>query len=415
MEDLRSLAKFVNDSIQQIGDSYSRRGMTFPFLEEPFAAGNANACYDDPVVKQAAANAIAAAAQIAAIVRPPSDTIILTSHQDLHVEEIARLAFISANRLSRILRLLASEHIFAEVEPDVFANNRISSVIDTEKTLEEIPANPEGKYVGTSGIATVVDHIVHHGQKSSAYLTETLLGPKTAFSEQPTDAPLNRAFRTDLTVWEWLELPENKHDLRFFSMAMRGNSKILPADAILNGHDFSALTAGSVVVDVAGGVGSQTVLLARAHPNLRYIVQDRAAMSGEMQQNVSVFFMRMILHDWPDDKCIVILKNLRGAAQPTTKLLILEFLLSFAVPTTASGIQDDDTPKPPAPLLLNAGHAGLLPHLYDMTMMVGMNGARERTLEQFGALFDASGWKIERVYRAPYFVNAHSQIVLVPV
>jgi len=45
--------------------------------------------------------------------------------------------------IGRILRLLATQHIFKEVAPDVFANNRISSTIDTYKSVAEINA----KYV----------------------------------------------------------------------------------------------------------------------------------------------------------------------------------------------------------------------------------------------------------------------------
>jgi hypothetical protein len=42
--------------------------------------------------------------------------------------------------LGRILRLLASRHIFREVAPDVFANNRLSSMLDTGKSVAEIVA-----------------------------------------------------------------------------------------------------------------------------------------------------------------------------------------------------------------------------------------------------------------------------------
>jgi len=41
---------------------------------------------------------------------------------------------------ARILRLLATNHIFIEVSPDVFANNRLSSVLDTGKLVEELLA-----------------------------------------------------------------------------------------------------------------------------------------------------------------------------------------------------------------------------------------------------------------------------------
>ena len=41
---------------------------------------------------------------------------------------------------ARILRLLATNYIFTEVSPDVFANNRLSSALDTGKSVEELLA-----------------------------------------------------------------------------------------------------------------------------------------------------------------------------------------------------------------------------------------------------------------------------------
>ncbi|TCD71006.1 hypothetical protein EIP91_000504 [Steccherinum ochraceum] len=469
MEDLRTLGKLITDSIQLIDDSCTRRGVTFPKLEDPTTGLNDSA-YDDLEVKQAVTNIVAAAAHITAIVRLPSDTlqshglknhvssamgVLVRGHiveilkpygrEGLHIDEIARQSDIDKNKLARILRLLATEHILTEVKSDVFALNRVSVTIDTGKSIDEIRAKPDEKYIGSSGTAAILDHITHHSQKSSAYISETLLDPKTAHSTEAGATPFNRSFQTDLTFWEWLELPENKHELRLFSMAMRGASKLFPSDAILKGFDFDTLPSGSVVVDVAGGVGSQTMILARAHPQLKYVIQDRAALAGEMQEfwkaeyadgltggkvsfqaidifseqpikDASVFFMRMILHDWSDTKCITILKHLRAAAQPSTKLLILEVLLAYAVPSASSDAKGlEAATTPPAPLLLNAGHGGVLPHFYDLTMMIGMNGAQERTLDHFNALLAASGWKIESVHKQPYYVNGHSQIVAVPV
>lgn len=42
--------------------------------------------------------------------------------------------------VGRILRFLATHHYFNEVMPDVFANNRLSSVLDTGKSVAEIHA-----------------------------------------------------------------------------------------------------------------------------------------------------------------------------------------------------------------------------------------------------------------------------------
>ena len=80
--------------------------------------------------------------------------------------------------LARVLRLLATNHIFIEVSPDVFAKNRLSTVLDTGKPVEElilrwallcigVPgldnkvclSSPESKYVGTLGMTSLIGHL----------------------------------------------------------------------------------------------------------------------------------------------------------------------------------------------------------------------------------------------------------------
>ena len=79
--------------------------------------------------------------------------------QGLHVSEIAKplnvdpdklgLSVSQANRVTtiihlpfsytaRILRLLATHHIFTEVKPDVFANNRNSAVLEKGQSIEAL-------------------------------------------------------------------------------------------------------------------------------------------------------------------------------------------------------------------------------------------------------------------------------------
>lgn len=76
----------------------------------------------------------------------------------LHVDEIGKAAGLPASKLgasherctigvvdddstlARYLRLLATRNIFREVQPDVFATNRLSSLLDTGKAVEDIQA-----------------------------------------------------------------------------------------------------------------------------------------------------------------------------------------------------------------------------------------------------------------------------------
>lgn len=76
---------------------------------------------------------------------------------------------------ARILRLLATNYVFTEVSPDIFANNRLSSVLDTGKSVEELLAklvsillthygelsivSPESKHTMTPGITSAFEHM----------------------------------------------------------------------------------------------------------------------------------------------------------------------------------------------------------------------------------------------------------------
>ena len=47
------------------------------------------------------------------------------------------------------------------------------------------------------------------------------------------------------------------------------------------GYPWGHLPQGSLVVDVGGGVGSQSFTLAKHHPQLRFVVQDRESVLGD--------------------------------------------------------------------------------------------------------------------------------------
>lgn len=77
----------------------------------------------------------------------------MTSKGDrgVHVSQISKVNGVNASKLSHILRMLATHYIFDEVQPDTFANNRLSSTLDTGKSLRDILADPMSKYDGPSG------------------------------------------------------------------------------------------------------------------------------------------------------------------------------------------------------------------------------------------------------------------------
>lgn len=77
--------------------------------------------------------------------------------------------------------------------------------------------------------------------------------------------------------------------------------------------------------------------------------------------------MRMILHDWADTYCLQILKLLKDAAAPNSKLLIVDSIMSYACEdtTAAKDIQGGTGLIPPNPLLPNWGHASAFTYMLD--------------------------------------------------
>ena len=84
-----------------------------------------------------------------------------------------------------------------------------------------------------------------------------------------------------------------------------------------------------------------------------------------------LYLLKQILHDWPDDKCAVILRNVRRATPPHGRVAIVEVVLP-----------EQCTP-----------HPGWLHDLLMMTMTAG----RERTASEYEHLLAGAGFDVEEV------------------
>ncbi|TFY59839.1 hypothetical protein EVG20_g7638 [Dentipellis fragilis] len=175
--------------------------------------------------------------------------------------------------------LLATHHIFVEVAPDVFANNRISSFLDSGKSVATLVAHPEQIYDGTSGITALVGHFGDESFKASAYLPDVILDPVTSHSYDPKKTAINKAFNSDLDYFSWYETPGNESRVMRFGHAMNGSKAFTSNNAIVGGLDWDSLKEGALVVDVGGGVGSQCLTLAENFSHLQFVIQDRPAIT----------------------------------------------------------------------------------------------------------------------------------------
>ena len=93
--------------------------------------------------------------------------------------------------------------------------------------------------------------------------------------------------------------------------------------------------------------------------------------------------MRNILHDYPDQQCRLILHNTIAAMEPGSRILV------------------DDMVLPDAGIHWQAAQL-------DMAMMTGM-AAVERTREQWCALLESAGLKIEKIWT--YTISLQDSII----
>ncbi|KAF8468546.1 S-adenosyl-L-methionine-dependent methyltransferase [Gautieria morchelliformis] len=438
---LSALVSIISSGVQSLESTYSKHGSRFPSLDEPYKPG---ALSDDPAVVDTTHLIVAAAAQLIAAVRSPEETIrefvpsmFISSSlaftvdtnvpdilheagpQGLHAKDLASKTGTSANHLARVLRFLATRHVFREVTPDVFTNNRVSSVLvkNSGKTVAELQKNPMNRY-DSAGTAAFVGHICDEGLKSSAFMVEYLKDPTSSV------APFNMALNTKSSIWEWFEQPGNDWRLRRFMAVMTHDGSLFQDSVFTEAIDWKALSNNSVVVDVGGNLGTVTLTLAKTYPHLNYIVQDlpkvipgaegfwkaqypaaiadgRVKLQGhdffqpQPVKSAAVYFTRFILHDWADPENIKILKNIRAAASPSSKLVLFEFCVPYACPDPDNTPESSGSKPTPYPLLANLGMGGAAyPTFVDMQMLTFFNG-QERTLGGFTALGKATGWKIE--------------------
>jgi hypothetical protein len=89
-------------------------------------------------------------------------------------------------------------------------------------------------------------------------------------------------------------------------------------------------------------------------------------------EGCDIYMMRDILHDWDDERSMAILKTIRKAMTPSSRLLVAEMVMT-----------EDNAPFP--------GKA------YDIEMMTVTSDGKQRTPAEFRALFERAGMRFSRV------------------
>ena len=163
------------------------------------------------------------------------------------------------------------------------------------------------------------------------------------------------------------------------------------APAVIDAYDFKGIES---LTDVGGGHGLLLTTILQKYPGMTGIlydlpqvirtaeqhlaesVRDRVKMiEGDMFESVppgaDAYIVKRIIHDWSDDQCKQILTNCRSGVRENGRLIVVDAVVPM------------DAQFSPAKIM-------------DLAMMLFVGG-KERTKDEFRALFEASGWKLSQV------------------
>ena len=186
------------------------------------------------------------------------------------------------------------------------------------------------------------------------------------------------AFRLAHGVDVWEYRAQHPEESAIFDRAMAASSNAV-LRSLLAAYDFGRF---ETIVDVGGGNGALLAGLLEAHPGLEGVLFDQphvvegvdlgergTVVGGNFFETVpeggDAYLLKWIIHDWEDEEAVAILKNVRRAGGV---LLVVERILG----------PPNETPEA---------------KLSDLNMFVGPGG-QERTLDEFEALLDASGYDL---------------------
>jgi SAM-dependent methyltransferase len=277
------------------------------------------------------------------------------------VEELARRTRSDPDALYRVMRALASVGIFVESEKRRFGLNPMASLLQ-------------------SGSLRSAARTFHSEWNDRAWM-HLLEGVQTG------QTPFEAAFGCSLI--EWLENHPEEGQVLHQANSVRSAQY---NRAVLECYDFSPF---STLVDVGSGYGMLLAEILGAFPQAKGVLVDRAPVLAEAKRMLEtrgvserctfvscdfvdqvppggdVYLLSNVLHDWPDERAVVILRNCRRAMRPDCRLLILE-------------------------MIVPGGNQPSAAKLLDLEMLV-VTGGKERTEEEFRSLLESAGFALARV------------------
>ncbi|MBD0372030.1 MAG: methyltransferase [Pyrinomonadaceae bacterium] len=278
--------------------------------------------------------------------------------------EVAEATETHAPSLYRVMRALAAAGVLSEDEEKRFSLTPLGATLrsDVPFSLRALATSELGEVHYPSWGALL--HTVKTGERG-----------------------FDHVFGTD--CWDYFA--KHPEYARTFNQSMTEVTRVVEP-AVTKAYDFSGFAK---IVDVGGGHGSLLTSILKKNPQAKGVVLDAPAVVEGAKARIEAeglqerceavggnffeavpeggdaYIMKHIIHDWDDKEAIAILKNCRKAINDGGKVILIESVV------------------PP-------GNEPSLSKFGDLVMML-IPGGRERTAEEFGALFEAAGFKLERI------------------
>jgi hypothetical protein len=279
-------------------------------------------------------------------------------------EKLALATGMHAPSLCRLLRALASVGVFAEDEEGRFVLTPLAATLRSD-----VPGSLRAFVIAELD----EDHHAAWG--------EVLGSVKTG------EVAFDRRF--GMNVWQYRARHPEKG--RLFDAAMTSFSAVVDA-AIVASYDFAAI---GNIVDVGGGNGSLIAAILQAHPAMQGVLFDLPQVTSGARERIEsagltarcdvvagdffaavpgggdAYLLKWIIHDWDDERSVILLKNCRRAMARDGKLLLVEAIIA-----------SDNAPS--------------FHKCMDLNMLV-MTGGRERTAAEYQFLLAAAGFRLTRI------------------
>ncbi|KAI1407192.1 putative sterigmatocystin 8-O-methyltransferase precursor [Hypoxylon sp. FL1857] len=299
--------------------------------------------------------------------------------QVLTNDELARQSSIDPVLMKRLLRYYQSYGMISQPGNNEYCSNNVTKALASDG--------------GRSGISYFFEMISPSFMAFPRFLRQNGYANPT----DPSYCPWHLGHDTDLSPFPWLQ--SHPEHFGYFLPWMAAQRDGLPIflDVIDFQREFAQGSTPStpLFVDVGGAVGHQCIALKKRFPELpgRIILQEQAHVIHQVKENplpgfegieaeaydfftpqpikgARAYYLRNILHDWPNHKCKEILQNIKMAMSKDSAILIDEMVLSeCGAPWRATQL--------------------------DIAMITCL-AAMERTEADWRALLDESGLKIQK-------------------